>query len=139
MRVPIYLLLVAAVVAPRLGAQSLADRVKAVRDGTVEMTYASRPDACGDGRDVVSLGRLITVYPSMRGHGWSDVSCTFGPARSVITIRDGEVANVRTHIAGARRGTTATTDVGVVPASAAADYFLTLAFTRSEERRVGTA
>ena len=129
MRAPIYVLLVAAVVAPRLGAQSLADRVTAVRDGTVEMTYASRPDACGDGRDVVALGRLITVYPAMRGHGWSDVNCAVGPARSVVTVRDGLVANVRTHIAGSRRGTAATTDLGVVPARAAADYFLTLAST----------
>jgi len=129
MRAPIYVLLVAAVVAPRLGAQSLADRVTAVRDGTVEMTYASRPDACGDGRDVVALGRLITVYPAMRGHGWSDVNCAVGPARSVVTVRDGEVANVRTHIAGSRRGMAATTDLGVVPARAAADYFLTLAST----------
>jgi HEAT repeat protein len=129
MRAPIYVLLVAAVVAPRLGAQSLADRVTAVKDGAVEMTYASRPDACGDGRDVVALGRLITVYPSMRGHGWSNANCTFGPARSVVTVRDGEVANVRTHIAGSRRGATATTDLGVVPAPAAADYFLMLAST----------
>src|SRR5215207_760837 len=88
------------VAAPCLGAQSLADRVAAVKDGSVQMTYAARPDACGDGDDVLGLGRLITVYPSMQGHGWSNANCTFGPARVVITRRDGETTSIRTFIGG---------------------------------------
>ena len=81
----------AMVAAPHLGAQSIADRVAAVREGTVQMTYASRPEACGDGRDITALGRLFMVYPSVQGHGWSRMDCTFGPARAVVTRRDGEV------------------------------------------------
>jgi HEAT repeat protein len=122
---------------PCLGAQSLADRVGAVRDGTVQMTYASRPDACGDGDKVLGLGRLITVYPSMQGHGWSNVNCTFGPARVVITRRDGEVTSVRTFIGGTRQVTSDHTDLGVVSTREASAYFLGIASTAS--RRVASS
>ena len=117
------------VAAPCLGAQSLADRVGAVKDGSVQMTYASRPDACGDGDDVLALGRLIAVYPSMRGHGWSKANCTFGPARVVITRRDGEITAVRTFIGGVRRASSGDTDLGVVATRDASAYYLDLAST----------
>src|SRR5688500_11121798 len=117
------------VAAPCLGAQSLADRVGAVKDGSVQMTYASRPDACGDGDDVLELGRLITVYPSMRGHGWSKATCTFGPARVVMARRDGEITAVRTFIGGVRRASSGDTDLGVVATREASAYFLDLAST----------
>ena len=122
---------------PCLGAQSLADRVAAVRDGTVQMTYASRPDACGDGDDVVGLGRLITVYPSMQGHGWSNANCTFGPARVVITRRDGEVTALRTFIGGTRRAASDPTSLGIVSTREASAYFLGMASTAS--RRVASS
>ena len=32
-----------------LTAQSIADRVNAVRDGVVRMSFSSRPGVCGDG------------------------------------------------------------------------------------------
>jgi hypothetical protein len=109
------------VAAPALGAQSLAERVSAVKDGTVQVTYAARPDACGDGNDVAALGMLITVYPSMRGHGHSNANCFFGPVRTVITRRDGEVTAVRAYIGAARRQAEGTvTDLGTVTATEAA-------------------
>jgi HEAT repeat protein len=125
------------VATPRLEAQSLADRVGAVRDGNVQLTYASRPDACGDGDDVLGLGRLITVYPTMQGHGWSNANCTFGPARVVITKRDGELTSVRTYIGGGRRSSFTGTDLGVVATRQAAEYFMDLAATAN--RRVATS
>jgi len=112
-------------------AQSLGQRIEAAREGAVQMTYASRPDACGDGADVLALGRLITVYPSMQGHGWSNMNCTFGPARVVVTKRDGQVAGVRTYVGAARRSGADVTDLGIVPAGEAAAYFLDLASTAS--------
>lgn len=115
--------------APHLGAQSIADRMAAVREGTVQMTYASRADACGDGRDVTALGKLIMVYPSMQGRGWSRMDCSFGPARAVVTRRDGEVALVRVHIGAFRRPDAGVTDLGPVSAREAAEYFLGLAST----------
>ena len=119
----------AAVTAPHLGAQSIADRVAAVREGTVQMTYASRPEACGDGRDITALGRLFMVYPSVQGHGWSRMDCTFGPTRAVVTRRDGEVTLVRVHVGAPRRSDASVTDLGTVSAREAAEYFLGLAST----------
>ena len=114
---------------PHLGAQSIADRVAAVREGTVQMTYASRAEACGDGRDVTALGKLVMVYPSMQGRGWSRMDCTFGPALAVVTRRDGEVALVRVHVGALRRPDAGVTDLGTVSAREAAEYFLELAST----------
>ena len=119
----------AMVAAPHLGAQSIADRVAAVREGTVQMTYASRPEACGDGRDITALGRLFMVYPSVQGHGWSRMDCTFGPARAVVTRRDGEVTLVRVHVGALRRSDAGVTDLGTVSAREATEYFLGLAST----------
>jgi HEAT repeat protein len=116
-------------VAPRLAAQSVADRVAAVKDGAVQMTYASRPEACGDGRDITALGKLFMVYPSVQGRGWSRMDCTFGPARAVVTRRDGEVTLVRVHIGALRRADGGVTDLGTVSAREAAEYFLGLATT----------
>jgi len=119
--------LAAMVATPPLAAQSVSERVAAVRDGVVQMTYASRPDACGDGADMLALGRLFTVYPTMQGHGLSNRNCTFGPARVVVTRREGQVAGVRTYIGAVRRPSADVTDLGVVPARDAAAYFLDLA------------
>jgi HEAT repeat protein len=115
--------------AAHLDAQSIPDRVAAVREGTVQMTYASRPEACGDGRDVTALGRLFMVYPSVQGHGWSRMDCTFGPARAVVTRRAGEVTLVRVHVGALRRADASVTDLGTVSAREAAEYFLGLAST----------
>jgi HEAT repeat protein len=130
---------VAVVAAAPLGGQSIADRVSIVRDGAVEMTYMSRPEACGDGRDVTALGRLYMVYPSVQGHGWSRMDCVHGAARVVVTRRDGQTTLVRTHIGTARSGADAgTTDLGVVSARDAAAYFLEVA-TSAEGRAASTA
>lgn len=115
--------------APHLGAQSLAERAGAVKDGAVQVTFAARPDVCGDGGDMLALGRLYTVYPSVQGRGWSNMHCAFGPARVVVTKVGGEVTAVRTHVGATRRDESGVTDLGVVPARDAAAYFLGLAST----------
>ena len=120
--------LAAMIATPHLGAQTLASRVDAVRDGTVQMTYAARPDACGDGDDVMALGRLFTVYPTVQGRGWSNnANCFFGPVRVVITRRDGETGTIRTYVGRVRRAPDGTTDLGTVSTNEAATYFLEVA------------
>jgi HEAT repeat protein len=128
-RIQLGVVVVALGAAAHLDAQSIPDRVAAVREGTVQMTYASRPEACGDGRDVTALGRLFMVYPSVQGHGWSRMDCTFGPARAVATRRAGEVTLVRVHVGALRRADASVTDLGTVSAREAAEYFLGLAST----------
>jgi len=119
--------------APALGAQgetgsSIARRVAAAPDGEVRMTYATRGNVCGDGRDGVAIGRSMYFATNMESYGgWSDMRCERGPARVTLTVEGHRVASVRTRVAGtwssASRGVT---DLGTVPATEAAAYFLSL-------------
>ena len=118
-------------------AQTIADRVRAAPNGTVRMTFASRPGACGDGRDLVGYGRMLLIWPSIESYGnWSARHrCQPGPVRVELVVRAHEVTSMRTHVGGvaaAGESTSAegrTTDLGVVPAAEAAHYFVSLANT----------
>jgi HEAT repeat protein len=112
-----------------LRAQSIADRVAGTRDGEVRLSYAARPGACGDGRDVVALGRNLYVYDSMESYGrWSGVSCVPGPVRVTLTVHGGVVTGARVRVGAPPVGAVAGgTELGTVPAPAAAEYFLGLA------------
>src|SRR5687767_11497352 len=82
-----------AAAAPPASAQTVDDiarRVAAAPDGSVQMTFAARPDVCGDGGNLIRSGQVITVYPSMIGRGHSDSPCDMGPVRVVMSIRDRE-------------------------------------------------
>lgn len=117
-------------------AQSLADRVAAASDGDVRMTYAARPGACGDGKDVVALGRNLYIYDSMESYGrWSGVSCVPGPVRVTLTVQSRAVTGARIRIGPAATPSAGGTELGVVPAAAAAEYFLGLA-RRADAPRV---
>ena len=118
-------------IAPVLGAQSaasIAARVSGAPDGEVRMTYASRPDACGDGKDAVAIGHALNVYGSIESYGsWSGINCQHGPARVALTVRDHQVVALRPHIGGRWSSDGAALDLGTVPAAEAAKYFLALA------------
>src|SRR5215218_6557385 len=72
-------LLATACAQERGGAQALAQRVRGARDGILELSYASRPGVCGDGRRYFSLGRR-TFFGDLTGDG-TRASCVPGPAR----------------------------------------------------------
>jgi hypothetical protein len=113
-------------------AQSIAQRVGAVKQGIVELHFASRPGTCGDGRYFVSLGRSMRIG---RGDASSErdyaVACMPGPVRVRMRVQDGAVSELRTFVGPARQASDApATDLGVVPAREAADYFLHLAAAR---------
>jgi HEAT repeat protein len=127
-------------VAPALHAQagaSIARRVAQAPNGEVHLTYATRPSVCGDGRDAVAIGDRFMMNRSMESFGrWSDMRCVPGPARVTLTVRDHEVVELRTSIGGAwSTGTEGVTDLGRVPASEVAGYFLSLARTFSSGGR----
>jgi HEAT repeat protein len=108
-----------------LFAQSIARRVSAVRDGTVRMTYASRPGLCGDGRETVRSGEAFIVLPSMYGRGHSDNDiCFAGPVRVAIGRSNGESVSTRVHVGGRWSNEDDATDLGVVSAPDAARYLL---------------
>jgi HEAT repeat protein len=125
-------LLVAVALAPSLGAQSdgsIARRVADAPDGEVRMTYASRSDACGDGRDLVGIGSTWRISDRMESHGrWSGTTtCVPGPARVALTVRGREVVGVRAHVGGAWSASQGRVlDLGRVPAAEAAAYMMTL-------------
>lgn len=97
-------------------AQSLASRVDAVRNGKVRMSFAARPGVCGNGRNI-SVHRSNTDWES---------DCEHGPVRVVLTRRDGRVADIDTYVGGHWREGSTATDLGTVPAKAAADYLVSL-------------
>jgi hypothetical protein len=107
------------------GAQTLTQRIESVRDGTVRLTYASRPGLCGDGKDAVQSGALIVVFPSTFGYGRSDSGvCFTGPVRVAIGRADGETVSLRVHVGGRWTSSDDIRDLGVVSAPDAARYFV---------------
>jgi hypothetical protein len=106
-------------------AQTLAQRIDAVREGTVRLTYASRPGLCGDGKDAVQSGPVIVVFPSMFGYGRTDSGvCFTGPVRVAVGRSDGETVSLRVHVGGRWNSSDDIRDLGVVPAAEAARYFM---------------
>jgi len=125
------LVLLAAVSRVPAGAQaslaSLAARVAQAPDGVVRMQYDSRPDACGDGRDMVGFRRALFGRSFESYGGWSNVRCVAGPLRVQLTIADRRPVSVRTQIGGAWPAATGrVTDLGTVESREAAAYFFSL-------------
>jgi hypothetical protein len=118
---------------PSLGAP-LAQRVAAVRDGTVRLTFTPRPDVCGDGRNGVHIvrrdgARTYVGDDSRRSRDveWDD-ECEPGPGRLAVDVRGGEVQALRFYIGGRwRAGGSDVTDLGQVPAAQAAGFLLGIA------------
>ena len=123
-------LVLATAAAPSLAAQSIADRVSRAGDGTVRLSFATRPEYCGRGGSI------------SRGNNWNnnwnggdrsrdvewDNACDYGPGRLVLDKRDGEIVALRFYVGGRwRPADSGVTDLGTVPAKEAADYLLSLA------------
>ena len=114
-----------ALVAATADAQSLARQIDRVRDGTVRMSFASRPGVCGDGRETVRSGQVIMVFPSLFSYGRSEMSvCFTGPVRVAIGRADGETVSLRVHVGGRWSDGDDITDLGTVSAPEAARYLL---------------
>jgi len=116
-------------VAPAAAGQDLAQRITGNGDGEVRLSFATRPDVCGDGqRNIRSGSRHRTVDQDVEVEGATDCPCEYGPARVVLTVRDHRVTRVRTWVGGRwREASDRTTDLGTVPAPAAALALLDLA------------
>jgi hypothetical protein len=111
-------------------AQSIAQRVGAVQQGDVELRFAARPGACGDGYSFISLGRSMRVSEGGNWHGDYMVNCLPGPVRVRMRLTGGKVTDIRTFVGPPRRGSDALpTDLGVAPAREAAEFFVHLAAT----------
>jgi hypothetical protein len=104
-----------------LVAQDLRQQIEGTPDGTVRMSFASRPGVCGNGRN------NITTHNRDDQDGW-EYDCDDGPVRVAMDVRDGRVIKVRTYVGGRWRAVDSrVSDLGLVSAPAAARYLLSLA------------
>lgn len=113
------------------GAQGgdIETRVARVSDGDVVMHFSSRPGVCGSvNGDNVSIddGRGVG-RTRVRRDGDREWECVEGPTHVRLRKRDGRVTDVDTRVARGWTASARTTDLGRVPARAAADYLLGLA------------
>lgn len=113
-------------------AQTLAERVARVADGTASLSYATRADVCGDGAGTIGYGdgrRTVRWEAGAGARGtWQPDRCEPGSARLSLTVEGGRVTRVRVSVggwspAGANRGT----DLGPASAPVAAAYLVSLA------------
>jgi hypothetical protein len=101
-------------------AQSLLQRIEAVPDGTVRLSFAVRPGVCSDG-DRVEISRGTAEWAP-------DRSCSSGPGLAALDLRDHRIVALRVHFGGRWRALPGVVaDLGRVPAAQAAAAFLQLA------------
>ena len=120
-----------AIVAPAAMAQSIAERVAAVNEGTVRISFNTRPDVCGRGSSIMHGEGSRTNWGSDRANRdleW-DAGCEYGPGRLVLQVRDREIVGLRFYIGGRWRAGEGVTDLGMVSAKDAAEYLVSLAAT----------
>lgn len=113
--------------APAAG-QDLGQRITGARNGEVRLSYASQPDVCGDGEHSIRNGRRNRAVFRDIVVEHENCPCEHGPVRVVLTVREHRVTGVRTWVGGQwRPGDGNTTDLGTVPARAAALALLDIA------------
>ncbi len=122
-------------------AQSLAGRIAALRDGSATLSYAARPDVCGDGHSIIlrsfeQQGEIVmftdegNVLTSM-GTVQLPV-CTTGPVQLRFVIQDHRVGTLWPAVGG-RAAPRADVNLGVVGTADAVDWLLGVARTANEQ------
>jgi hypothetical protein len=116
-----YRLVLLATIASTLPAQSIARRVERVRDGTVRMSFASRPDVCGNGHGNISTGSRGNW--GKRYSEWED-ECEHGPVRVAMDVAGGQLIAVRTYVGGRWKTGGDAVELGTVGDAEAVDFLL---------------
>lgn len=120
-----------AVATPADAQQSLAARVSAVRNGTVQFEFPSREDACGDGHSYIRVG------DSMNGSFNSNTdpsACEPGPVRIVLDVSGGQVTRLRDYLGPIVPAASGVTELGEVTPSEGSTYLLALVESADEGR-----
>lgn len=116
-----------------LNAQGLASKVTGAADGEVRMSFAARPDVCGDGSNNIRVGnrhRVRTDDDDDVTYGEGNCNCNDGPVRVVFRINDHRVTRVRTYVGGSWRSDASATDLGMVSTRDAAATLMAIAADR---------
>lgn len=140
LRYPLGLVVLPVLLSRSIAAQGLAGRIAGLGDGSAMLTYASRPDVCGDGHSLI-LRRLEpqgdVVYFTDDGNVISGTwtghmpVCETGPVRLRFVIQDHRVGLMWPSVGG--KGPRADVDLGVVSTAEAAAWLLSVARSASEE------
>ncbi len=111
-----YIAIAAALVlgsAANAAAQDIAARVRQVGDGTVRLTFASKPGVCGDGETFIATRGLSddergrTIFRESRGSynittgsgNWDERGdCEEGPLRVALEVEKGQVVDIHTYV-----------------------------------------
>jgi HEAT repeats len=115
---PAWCLLVVIGVAQSASAQTLPERLHAVRDGKVRLSFAARPGICSDDADGIRMGHQTDEWQP---------DCQPRLVRVALRLTDHRVNSVRTYVGGRWVPDPAAVDLGTVGARDAAEYFLQLA------------
>jgi len=115
-------------------AQALAARVAAAPDGDVRLTYSSRPDVAGNGRNLIQWNcrgrncrqQVDGDFSDGGDDDWRS-SCDTGPARLTLRVRGGRVTALHVVVGGVWHPRPGATELGRVAAPEAARYLLALA------------
>jgi HEAT repeat protein len=106
---------------------SLANRVAQAPDGTIRLTFASRPGTCGNGRDMIGYRKALFADHFQSIGDWNAPDCVAGPVRVAITKSGGRVGRVRTSVGGNfTLSSDRATDLGMVSPIEAASYFFSI-------------
>ncbi len=129
-----FILTSALLLAGELGAQSLARRVEATRNGTVRFEFPAAEGVCGNGRGSISIRRgngrsTYNTGSASNRREWED-ECEPGPVRVALDLSGGRVVEVRSYVGGRWRGES-DADLGAVSAREASAYLLDIAATAS--------
>jgi len=125
---PCLLVLLLTPLLPRcLSAQTLAQRVAVVEEGTVRLSFAARPGVCGDWENGITMRQDSDEWQA---------DCGSQPVRVALRVRGNRVHSVRTYVGGRWLPDRWSTDLGTVGVREAADYFVGLA-ERTGDIRVG--
>lgn len=110
-------------------AQSLAQRIARVTDGTARISFNVKKGICGSGNSI-RRGNGNTSWGNdySRDVEWED-DCYTGPGRLVVERRSGETVGLRFYVGGRWRPSTSATDLGMISAPEVASYLLSLAQT----------
>jgi hypothetical protein len=125
-------LLALLVIPAALEAQSLAERVASLGEGTLRLSFAARAGVCGNGRGISIASDDDAEWES---------SCEGGPVRVSLRVSHGSVAAAHTYVGGRWRPPRGpTTDLGNVSSPrAAADLLVLAERTRGDAEELVTA
>jgi hypothetical protein len=98
--------------------QTLAQRIAAVGNGTVRLSFVARPGVCGDG--------MHNIRMADGNEEWEN-DCGSQPVRVALQIYDRRVTDVRSYVGGRWRDGRTARDLGTVRPQDAAAYLISLA------------